>query len=224
MAMDWAGSLSNLGQVFGGAAAGSAAQRNTEAQTALSADQLQRRSALLSSLLGGVQDAQVTSGNPNIQARTPQVTGGLRPSAMLGGGRRDALMSALGAPVDVQKAGAGEKTLGAIGIGASIAGAAQPLLGPLLGLLPGGGPKEDNRPAAQAGGSGTFMPQQAPNMFETPDFQAYLQDLDERRPPATAVDVGMAFGWVQLEDGTWFDPNSGDIYDANGQWVGNAGG
>lgn len=148
MAIDYGEAIGNLGRVFGGAAAGSATQRANEAPAAISADQLQRRSQILASLLGGLNDASVTSPNPNIAARTPTVTGGLRPSAMFGSagagqgpmdGRRGALIGMLNTPVDIPKAGTGEKVMGGLGMGASVLGALWPILSKLLG----GGASDD---------------------------------------------------------------------------------
>jgi hypothetical protein len=119
-----ADTIANVGRVASGAAQGSAEQRVNEADARVRADQLTRRSQLLAALLGGLQDARVTSGNPNIRARTPQVSGGFRPSAMLGDGRREALMQILSRPVEFPEAGAAERILGGVGIGAGLLGAA----------------------------------------------------------------------------------------------------
>jgi hypothetical protein len=81
---------------------------------------------MLAALLGGTQDAQIHPANPNIAARTPQITGGLRPSA-ISPDSRQALIQQLTQPIDIN-AGAGEKTLGALGLGGSILGAISPYL------------------------------------------------------------------------------------------------
>lgn len=118
---------SDIGRVASGAAAGSADQRGREANAQVQAAALNRRSQILAALLSGLQDASVTPANPNIAARTPQVTGGLRPSAALGGGNRQALISMLQEPVNIG-AGKGENALGAIGLGGQILGAVSPYL------------------------------------------------------------------------------------------------
>lgn len=99
----------------------------------------QQKQALLSALLGGLQDASITPGNPAIASRMPTMTGGLRPSALAG--QKEALMALLAQPqieaptyqapeayrapgVPQQpKAGALENILGGVGLGTSILGA-----------------------------------------------------------------------------------------------------
>ncbi len=153
MAIDYAGAIGDLGKIFGGAASGSAAQRVAEAPVALNADQVALRRQMLASLLGGVQDASVKSPNPTVAARTPEVTGGLRPSAMLGAGgmggdgRREALVGQLNQPIDVgQKAGTAEKVMGTAGLLGS-------LLGPLMKLFPFGGGKDPAKEGVPAASS-----------------------------------------------------------------------
>lgn len=131
-----------IGGVLGGAAKGSADQRisevpgqigayraNLEGQQ-FNADEQDRgyRRAALSSLLGNVQDASI--GRPeNSTIPTFNVSGGLRPSAITGGGGREALMALLSQPgfhadaMELPKAGLGEKIMGGIGLGANILGA-----------------------------------------------------------------------------------------------------
>lgn len=99
----------------------------------------ERKNALLSSLLGGLQDFQATPGNPAIAAKMGTSTGGLRPSALTG--NKEALMALLAQPQtaapdymapspyvapalpQMPQAGMGEKVLGGIGLGGSILGA-----------------------------------------------------------------------------------------------------
>jgi hypothetical protein len=104
----------------------------------------ERRQAVLQALLQGTQDQSITPGNPAIAGRMPTVTGGARPSNLTGNPQQlQALLSMLSAPqtqapqyqapapFQLQKAGAGEKILGGVGIGTSILGALAPLLGSL---------------------------------------------------------------------------------------------
>jgi hypothetical protein len=118
-----------IGGVASGAAKGSADQRTNEAPAQigaynanLNAQQLQDRRAAMASLLGGgLQDAQI--GRPEGSTiPTFGITGGLRPSAM----NQQALLAQLGkqvAPLEMPKAGLGEKILGGVGLGGSILGA-----------------------------------------------------------------------------------------------------
>jgi len=146
--------LGALGSVASGAAKGSADQRLREGDQTLGYNRLlqqqagdtftagnitqdrERKAALLQALLSGLQDFQVTPGNPAIASAMGQRTGGLRPSALTA--NSDILMQLLGqpspryAPPDLAKqptAGWGEKLLGGIGLGGS-------LLGALGGLKP----------------------------------------------------------------------------------------
>ena len=129
-----------LGNVLGGAAKGSADQRMAEVPGMVNtynanlngqqfnANEQDRgfKRQMLASLLGGVQDASISrpegSTIPNFQ-----VSGGLRPSAISG---KDSLIASLGAPtmsapspLEMPKAGLGEKIMGGIGLGANILGA-----------------------------------------------------------------------------------------------------
>jgi hypothetical protein len=99
----------------------------------------QRKAALLTSLLNGLQDANITPGNPAIAARMGQSTGGLRPSAVTG--NKEALLALLSAPEiaaptyqaptpyrapglpEAQEAGGLENILGGAGMATSILGA-----------------------------------------------------------------------------------------------------
>lgn len=146
-----------IGQVAGGAAKGSADRRMQENQMRLLQQQLAQsgardqfdadlkskqfdvseqervaRNHRLAALMQGLQDVSITPGNPNIAARMPQITGGLRPSALLGGGRKEALIAELlgpgnSAPVfqpapqaAFQGGGLGENLLGGFGLGGSL--------------------------------------------------------------------------------------------------------
>lgn len=160
--------LGGLGSTAGAAAKGSADQRLAENQQALQGGQLAmqgannaftaglqgaefqtgqqdraKSNALLSALLGNLQDAQVTPGNPAIAKAMGTSTGGLRPSALLGGGNREALLAMLSGPGQapiaaptytappmptMNKAGAGENILGGVGVGSSLLGSILPLL------------------------------------------------------------------------------------------------
>lgn len=98
-----------------------------------------QKQALLSALIGGLQDASITPGNPAIAARMPTMTGGLRPSAIAG--QKDALMALLGqaqtaAPTyaapkpyqapglpELDEGGAFENILGGAGLATSVLGA-----------------------------------------------------------------------------------------------------
>jgi hypothetical protein len=105
----------------------------------------ERKAAILSSLLGGMQDLKHTPGNPKIAAAMGSSTGGARPSAITG--NKEALMALLAQPQiqapsytapqpfqapqpyqmptlpGMPEAGGMEKTLGGIGLGTSILGA-----------------------------------------------------------------------------------------------------
>jgi hypothetical protein len=108
----------------------------------------ERKQAVLATLLQGTQDQKITPGNPAIASRMPTVTGGARPSNLTGNPEQlQALLALLGtpqiqspqyqapAPLQLPKAGTGEKVLGGVGLGSSILSA----LGPLLGSFGGGG-------------------------------------------------------------------------------------
>lgn len=102
--------------------------------------------AMLASLLGGVQDASISRPEGST-IPTFGVSGGLRPSAMT---NKDALIAQLGSPamsaptyqgpspLEMPKAGLGEKVMGGIGLGGSILGALGGLFGPKAPQL--GGP------------------------------------------------------------------------------------
>jgi hypothetical protein len=111
----------------------------------------ERKAAILSSLLGGMQDLKHTPGNPKIAAAMGSSTGGARPSALTG--NKEALMALLAqpqiqapsytapqpfqAPTPYQmptlpgmpEAGGMENALGGIGLGSSILGALGGLFG-----------------------------------------------------------------------------------------------
>lgn len=118
-----------VGGVAGAAAKGSADQRIAETpgqvgayRANLEGMQLQDKRAALASLLGGgLQDTQIQMPQGST---IPQfnITGGLRPSAM----NQSALLAQLGQkidPLELPKAGLGEKILGGVGLGGSLLGA-----------------------------------------------------------------------------------------------------
>jgi hypothetical protein len=126
------GSLGKVGGLLGGASSGMAEGRRDDAyaqaaagrvnQDAMAMDQ---KRSVLTSLLGGLQDAKV---NRPMGSTIPDfsVSGGLRPSAL---SNRDALMQELSrkAPtIDPAKAGKAESILGGIGTGLGILGAFKP--------------------------------------------------------------------------------------------------
>lgn len=154
--------LDTVGRVsdrIGGAASGAAQQRLSEAEQAMllariaqqgARDQFSsglesaqfaregqdrsRKSAMLMAALNGLQDAQITPANPRIAERMPQISGGLRPSAITG--NKDALLALLAQPdvaapspyqpvqlPGVSKPGTGEQILGGIGTIGGILGA-----------------------------------------------------------------------------------------------------
>jgi hypothetical protein len=123
------GSLGKVGGLLGGASSGMAEGRRDDAyaqaaagrvnQDAMAMDQ---KRSVLTSLLGGLQDAKV---NRPMGSTIPDfsVSGGLRPSAL---SNRDALMQELSrkAPtIDPAKAGKAESIMGGIGTGLGILGA-----------------------------------------------------------------------------------------------------
>jgi hypothetical protein len=157
--------LGGVGQIAAGASKGSADQRLAEQggqlqQQALRQQQARdtfdsglrgaqfqsdqqdrgRKAAMLQAMMGNMEDVKIGGMNPRIAERTPQISGGLRPSAITGGGGREALMALLAqqgpqapeyqaAPgMQLPGQGMGEKVLGGIGLGSSIFGALGPLL------------------------------------------------------------------------------------------------
>ena len=129
--------LSGANSAFGAGMQG--AQFNREGQGR------EQRQAILSSLLGGMQDYKATPGNPRIAAAMGTSTGGARPSALTG--NKDALMALLAQPQiaapaynapsafqsptpyqaptlpGMPQAGGLEKGLGGVGLATSILGA-----------------------------------------------------------------------------------------------------
>jgi hypothetical protein len=109
------------------------------AQFARDGQSREQRQAILSSLLGGMQDVSLTPGNPKIAAAMGQRLGGARPSALTG--NKDILQALLGqaqiqapeyqAPTPYQgvalpemdDAGLLEKIGGGVGLGGSLLGA-----------------------------------------------------------------------------------------------------
>ena len=77
---------------------------------------------MLSSLIGNIQDVEMGGFGPKLASRIPSFTGGLRPSAITGGGQREALLSLLAnqqanAPVFTpSQGGLGENILGGAGL------------------------------------------------------------------------------------------------------------
>lgn len=116
------------------------------AQFASGQQDRERKAAMLSSLLGGMQDFKATPGNPAIAAAMGHSVGGALPSALTG--NKDALMAMLAqsgpqaptytppmpyqAPVlpTIPTQGGAEKVLGGVGLGTSILGALGPLYQP----------------------------------------------------------------------------------------------
>lgn len=117
----FAGPLSSLGSVLGGAAKGSADQRYRESDALTRQQQLlqqgardqfsaglqgaqfqregqdrERKQQILMQLLNNTQDANIQPGNPAIAARMGQSTGGARPSNLTT--NRDSLLALLGQP------------------------------------------------------------------------------------------------------------------------------
>jgi hypothetical protein len=155
--------LGGVGQVMGNAAQGAADQRLQEQFAHLQNQGLQQVAArdqfdaglggakfasdersladqrgMKAALLSNLQDVNISGMNPKIQGRMPQISGGLRPSALTGGGQREALMAMLQqpgqpaptfqgpSPLQLQGQSTGEKVMGGIGLGTSILGALNP--------------------------------------------------------------------------------------------------
>jgi hypothetical protein len=126
------GSLGKIGSGISGAASGMASGRRDDAYAQAAAGrvnqdamQMDQKRAVLSSLLGGVQDASI-SRPVGSTIPTFGISGGLRPSALSG---KDALMAELGrkAPtIDPAKAGMAENIMGGIGTGLGILGSFKP--------------------------------------------------------------------------------------------------
>lgn len=150
-----------VGNVATGAASGAADQRLREQLAELQRQQLAQTAArdqfdagmrgaqfssdergkadkrgVLSALLSNLEDVNITGMNPAIASRMPTITGGLRPSALTGGGKREQLMAMLnaggptapvytpppGLPVSAGASG-GERALGAAGLFGNLLGA-----------------------------------------------------------------------------------------------------
>lgn len=58
----------------------------------------EQRNAVAAALLRNMQDVNVTGMSPRLAASTPTISGGVRPSALTGGGQRDALLAVLARP------------------------------------------------------------------------------------------------------------------------------
>lgn len=141
--------LGRIGEVASGAAKGRADGRMAEAQYGLQRDQLgmqqaqgnaamdstRLRQAILLSLLSGGQDASVTP-PPHIAARMPQVSGGVRPSAIANREQfepiRERIMAALFSGQhlpglsDAPKSNAFDSILSGLGLGTGLLGAIRP--------------------------------------------------------------------------------------------------
>ena len=101
----------------------------------------EQKAGMLKALLSNLQDVQISGMNPNIASRMPTISGGLRPSALTGGGGREALLALLSRPQvqapgytaptpyvhnatpELEDAGLTENILGGVGLGAGILGA-----------------------------------------------------------------------------------------------------
>lgn len=163
---DWTQLASDIGGILGKSAEGSAQQRIQEAPALIGAqnanvnaadtafknqlagltaqqglDSQMRKNAMLAAMLGNLQDAGVSK-PANSTIPNFEITGGLRPSAITGGGAREALLALLGGQqarlmtpgqvptyqgpgqMEMPTAGTAEKLMGAGGI-----------LGQILGTL-----------------------------------------------------------------------------------------
>jgi hypothetical protein len=126
------GALGKIGGGISGAASGMAEGRRDDAYAQAAAGRvnqdamgMDQKRAVLSSLLGGVQDASI-SRPAGSTIPTFGVSGGLRPSALSG---KDALMAELGrkAPtINPAVAGKAENIMGGIGTGLGILGSFKP--------------------------------------------------------------------------------------------------
>jgi len=93
----------------------------------------ERRNAVAAALLRNMQDVNVTGMSPRLAASTPTISGGARPSALTGGGQRDALLAVLArpsvqaptfTPAPFRAPGKMEKIFGALGTIGGIGSAA----------------------------------------------------------------------------------------------------